>query len=465
MVMSRYLLSRLRHLSIPPATTLSYIPVNHPINLIPISSSSGHCVLDRFQHYYYHHGKSRLDDAVILRDSCSCLRCVNSSTGQKLFETADIPLDIETATIERDELGDFHVKWRNDIPGYDCHSSTFTVDWVTNKTRAIPPEQNNLGAVKPASNVPSATNRNFWNREMMTRENLVIPFVDYAHSKEVLHLTLWHLCKYGMVYLSNVPSEATAIEKIASRIGPLRNTLYGSTWDVQSKPSPINIAYTSKYLGFHMDLLYMANPPGLQILHCMKASTEGGESLFTDSFRAVDSMNLLDPKLLTVFGSFPITYRYKNGGSWYQYTRTSIERQARFRTVVPDNPPVRFDTSLPNDYAINWSPPFQAPMVPAIDVDDADDADDAYPDRSLDVRLYLQGAKMFKKLIEADDAVFETKMEPGTCVIFDNRRILHARRAFSSGGERWLRGAYVDMDAYSSRLRVLDMELNGNSKR
>lgn len=64
-----------------------------------------------------------------------------------------------------------------------------------------------------------------------------------------------------------------------------------------------------------------------------------------------------------------------------------------------------------------------------------------------------------KQELEADEAVYETKLEPGTAVIFDNRRIVHARKAFeNTEGERWLRGAYVDGDVFESRLRVLTEE-------
>lgn len=64
-----------------------------------------------------------------------------------------------------------------------------------------------------------------------------------------------------------------------------------------------------------------------------------------------------------------------------------------------------------------------------------------------------------KRRMEADHAIFEKKLEPGTAVIFDNRRIVHARRAFGKqGGERWLRGAYIDTDVFRSRLRVLEEE-------
>ena len=49
-------------------------------------------------------------------------------------------------------------------------------------------------------------------------------------------------------------------------------------------------------------------------------------------------------------------------------------------------------------------------------------------------------------------------MKPGECVLFDNRRVLHARKAFEvadAGKERWLRGAYLDKDPFVSKLRVL----------
>lgn len=47
-------------------------------------------------------------------------------------------------------------------------------------------------------------------------------------------------------------------------------------------------------------------------------------------------------------------------------------------------------------------------------------------------------------------------------MIFDNRRVLHARRAFdATKGERWLKGAYVDDDVFFSRLRVLQERFEG----
>lgn len=72
----------------------------------------------------------------------------------------------------------------------------------------------------------------------------------------------------------------------------------------------------------------------------------------------------------------------------------------------------------------------------------------------------MDSIRHFKGLMEADEAIFEQKLQPGTAVVFDNRRIVHARRAFKDqGGERWLRGAYVDTDAFRSRMRILREEM------
>lgn len=46
---------------------------------------------------------------------------------------------------------------------------------------------------------------------------------------------------------------------------------------------------------------------------------------------------------------------------------------------------------------------------------------------------------------------------------FDNRRVLHAREAFTlgAGGERWLKGAYCDGDEVRSKWRVLEKRKAG----
>ena len=63
---------------------------------------------------------------------------------------------------------------------------------------------------------------------------------------------------------------------------------------------------------------------------------------------------------------------------------------------------------------------------------------------------------MFGDIIGSEKNQFGLTLKEGECVIFQNRRVLHARNAFDAeSGDRWLKGAYVDGDVYRSKLRVL----------
>lgn len=332
--------------------------------------------------------------------------------------------------------GDISITWQNDIPGCTQHTSIYSESFVDRYQSLI---SRIRASYTSMIQMP-------WDRVTIESKKLTLDYDSYMSSATTLHRALQHLHNYGLFFIASVPTDPTSISTIGTRIGPLQNTFYGPTWDVRSVPSAKNVAYTSSHLGFHMDLLYMADPPKVQILHCMKASTHGGESLFSDALAAVFAILRRegqegkdgDGKQSGSMFHHPVTYRYKNDGQWYQYTRPMFETNLVYQK---NKCLLRSGRAA----AINWSPPFQAPFE--IDI--------------TQTRLgeYLKMAKQFKAHVEDDAAVFETRLDEGTCVVFDNRRVLHARRAFSSeGGERWLRGAYVGGDAFMSRLRMLNEE-------
>lgn len=133
-------------------------------------------------------------------------------------------------------------------------------------------------------------------------------------------------------------------------------------------------------------------------------------------------------------------FHYRNNGHWLDCAYTTIELDNDLWPPKRSNESHRIG-SLKHYVAalraVRWSPPFQAPISPH----------GVYANYRKDISRLLEnwiiGARKLKNEFERKEAVFETKMQEGTCVIFDNWRILHARRAFS-GGERWLRGAYID---------------------
>ena len=58
-----------------------------------------------------------------------------------------------------------------------------------------------------------------------------------------------------------------------------------------------------------------------------------------------------------------------------------------------------------------------------------------------------------------DRRAIELTLAAGDAIVFDNRRVLHARTGFDPSEGRHLQGCYVDIDAIASTARrVLDFE-------
>ena len=66
-------------------------------------------------------------------------------------------------------------------------------------------------------------------------------------------------------------------------LGLLDLTNFGKLFNVKSKKSN-DLAYTSYALPAHTDNPYRKPIPGIQILHCIKNSSDGGHSTLTDGF-------------------------------------------------------------------------------------------------------------------------------------------------------------------------------------
>lgn len=131
----------------------------------------------------------------------------------------------------------------------------------------------------------------------------------------------------------------------------------------------------------------------------------------------------------------PVEFHYVNDGHHLHRSHPTIEL-----------------TSSGEISHINYSPPFQAPL--ALDTPKA----------------FYSALKRFADLLNDPANTYEYTLKEGDAVMFDNRRVLHARTAFSDkeraegdeDGEpnRWLKGCYLEADALLDRLRVLKTKLS-----
>ena len=116
--------------------------------------------------------------------------------------------------------------------------------------------------------------------------------------------------------------------------------------------------------------------------------------------------------------------------------------------------------------SLAWAPQFEAPLRLACPREDFDEYFEARAEfaRLLgDLEAASNGGGGGGGSSRSDlprDAFLETRLQPGEVLVFNNRRMLHGRRAFSlcGGGVRRLLGAYVNADEWRSRLAVLAHE-------
>lgn len=154
--------------------------------------------------------------------------------------------------------------------------------------------------------------------------------------------------------------------------------------------------------------------------------------MFSDAFHAANEIYKTRQDFFSVLSNFELCYEYNHEGAMYHNRWPVIETNA---TTHPGG--------LPQLHHVNYSPPFQGPIH-------SRESGKNFGK----FKLLRNALKRFVEILESPENTFELKLEPGQCVIFENRRVVHARRQFNTAaGQRWLAGAYVDEDSLWSRFR------------
>lgn len=410
-----------------------------------------------------------------LRDSCPCAQCVTPSSGQKTFHTHDLPARPQPQSVElvadaatgRQRL---RVAW--------AAAATATGD--TDAGRAAKaahvseydgPDLYYALAQLQVPAYPMQLPRRLWDRRTMEAALRPVAYADWmadaaavdAAGRPVAHAEFYRglldLYQLGLVIVDGVPDDETAVRAIAERIGRIQPTFYGELFDVVAKPAAENVAYSNVFLGLHQDLLYLNDPPYIQLLHCLRNDCDGGASLFSDSVRAAVELQLADPAALRTLAQRPVRYHYERNGHAYFGARRVVEvAPDRFGDPGGEGPSGSRPPGAMVVQNTAWSPPFQDTHGQAAVLDEPAAAG-PLPDNHLG--SWRHAAGRFARLLEHPDNMLEFRLQPGQCVLFNNRRVLHGRNQFRTDrGTRWFKGTYVDEQAFYSRLT--DMVRDGH---
>lgn len=344
--------------------------------------------------------------AIWLRDHCQMPECRDSHSGQRLLNITDIPPDITIQSVTQN--GDKLVIEFSP----ENHVSEFSSNWLLENCYCLNQQTDNR----------SEQSKQLWQAESFTNGLPRFDYGSFCQSGKTKADALQAVKDFGFVLLENVPCEDGRILEVIGEFGYVRETNYGPLFNVRTEVNANNLAFTNLGLGCHLDNPYRDPVPGIQLLHCLESSTTGGESILQDGFMAAKILRDENPDHFKTLSQQWINYRFQD---------SDADLQSR------------------------------APMFEVNDLNQVVKV--RYNNRSIDtlrlepsqIKPFYEAYRHYAEIIERDELQISFKLAAGELMMFDNTRVLHARKAYSDGGIRHLQGAYSDLDGLYSKLSVL----------
>jgi len=343
-----------------------------------------------------------------LRDHCQMPTSRNLNNGQRLFSVVDIPEETYIEKAYKDDKGNVCVLFQP-----ENHLSVFSQNWLSK----------NCYDLNLHFDDRSERQKKLWQKDTFEAG---LPFVDFESicNDVSSKLDMLRLIRdVGFVVLENVPTKEGQVLKVISELGYTRETNYGALFEVRTEVNPNNLAYTNMGLGSHTDNPYRDPVPTVQLLHCLESSTEGGDSVLVDGFKAAAVLRQESKEDFDILTRTWINFRFSD-------TKTDLRSR-----------------------------------VPMIELNDNNEIVKVrYNNRSIDtinlpidkIRHFYKAYRHWSEIIERDDLKITFKLSEGDLMLLDNTRIMHARTTFSKKGKRHLQGAYTDLDGLYSQLNVLE---------
>ena len=343
-----------------------------------------------------------------LRDHCQMPTSRNLNNGQRLFSVVDIPEETYIEKAYKDDKGNICVLFQP-----ENHLSVFSQNWLSK----------NCYDFNLHFDDRSERQKKLWQKDTFEAG---LPFVDFESicNDVSSKLDMLRLIRdVGFVVLENVPTKEGQVLKVISELGYTRETNYGALFEVRTEVNPNNLAYTNMGLGSHTDNPYRDPVPTVQLLHCLESSTEGGDSVLVDGFKAAAILRQESKEDFDILTSTWINFRFSD-------TKTDLRSR-----------------------------------VPMIELNDNNEIVKVrYNNRSIDtinlptnkIRYFYKAYRHWSEIIERDNLKIIFKLSEGDLMLLDNTRIMHARTAFSKKGKRHLQGAYTDLDGLYSQLNALE---------
>ena len=389
--------------------------------------------------------------AVWLRHNCPCPDCRDPVTGQRLVDitqlsngplatvTAEFADSIEVTFAPEGHRSVFSRAWlaASALPdagaGADPRTEDGKVLWRAAEPAGPSPAASggalSAGSPPATSGGPLLAGTPTAALAAVSSAYLAdVPAADWATylADDAVRVSLLDaVARYGAGLLRGVPAAEGMVTAVAETFGHVRETNYGRIFDVRVVADPANLAFTSRAIAPHTDNPYRDPVPTLQLLHCLRDASVGGDTVLVDGFAAAAALRDTDPVSFDVLTSIPIPFAYVD-------KETSLTAR---QPLIALNPRGRITCVRLNNRSMQ---PLRLPYAEA--------------------EAFYAAYRAWAAIVARPEFALGLRLAPGDCLVFDNTRILHARTGFtasSGSGERHLQGCYADLDGLLSTRAVL----------
>jgi DUF971 family protein len=244
--------------------------------------------------------------AVWLRDNCPCAECTDPASGQKLRDVTDVPADCAVTRAEMVEPGDAVAV----TFAPDGHRSVYPRKWLAKHALdGYGDEYDGTQLWHTPPPVPEAS----WS--------------GYVEDPATKAPALDAITRWGFVLLRDVPADPGMVLQVAESFGFVRETNYGRLFDVRIEPAPDNLAFTSREILPHTDNPYRDPVPTIQLLHCLRAADEGGDTGLVDGFAAAMAVQAMDRTAFEMLSGTTVRFAYWDKGAELRTSRVHRHRE------------------------------------------------------------------------------------------------------------------------------------------
>lgn len=330
---------------------------------------------------------------IWLYDHCLCPRCHHPSSFQKINDLSDRSIFPKSKSVQINDQ-QLIIDWDEDTP----HRSIFPLSWLLSHAYDHQPKQE------------FEQEKIFWDRRWL--EANPPEFSEFG----INNFESWfkQLNTLGFTIIRNI--DWSDLDAFVDSIGPIYYLAqYGRYSTVKAIPKGQDLSLSAEGHGLspHTDLTFIPTTQIIQLLYCVENEASGGESMVLDGFRIAQDFRQDHPQYFEILSQTPVKFwqLYQDWNYYVSHT-TPIIKLNETGTVT------NIFFSHKN---LGLDLPFEQ------------------------VENFYEAYYAFFRYLENPAYQYCFRLQAGDCLLVQNFRILHGRKAFKPGsGSRHLEVAYMD---------------------